>query len=50
MNDHPDLRDLGRDTARDRLLNTTAAAIGWCTLVLVMAAIPCIVALWRWAL
>jgi len=50
MNDHPELYDLVRNPARDRLYNTAAAAIGWITFTLVMAAAPCIVWLWRWAL
>lgn len=56
MEDHPDLRDLGGPVfhqvqpGRDRLYTTAAAALAWLTFVAVMAAAPCIVWLWRWAL
>jgi len=56
MNDHPDLQDLGAvkwhqvHPARDRLYTTLATALGWATFTAVMAAVPCIIALWRWAL
>jgi len=50
MNDHPELYDLVRNPARDRLYTTAATALGWATFTAVMAAAPCIIALWRWAL
>ena len=57
MDDHPDRRSLGQGPvfhqvhpARDRLHNALATALLWLVFVLVMAAVPCVVALWRWAL
>jgi len=35
---------------RDAVTRAKAQAIQWATAVLVLAAIPCIVWLWRWAL
>jgi hypothetical protein len=55
IDDHPELRDLGRDIQyhrvdppRDRLLRALTSAIGWGVFLAVMAAAPCIVWLWRW--
>jgi hypothetical protein len=59
MDDHPDIRNL-RDRvpvdfhqvhpARDRLYTKIGHAIDWSILLVAAAALPCIIALWRWAL
>lgn len=35
---------------REALIRAKAQAIQWATAILILAAIPCIVWLWRWAL
>lgn len=52
MEDHPDLQRLGKagEQAHEKLVQAKANAINLVAFVVLMAAVPCIVWLWTWAL